>query len=127
MGATVDFTFIETDLDAVAATEGRIAVVIGAAGKMGPAARRLNKLTRGALARMIQGKAWSKAKSGDVVSLAWPTGLAAEAVDVIKLTRPVTIADARKAGVALGARKGKTALTLLAESMARSRPAALAR
>ena len=120
MGATVDFTFIETDLDAVAATEGRIAVVIGAAGKMGPAARRLNKLTRGALARMIEGKAWSKAKSGDVVSLAWPTGLAAEAVDVIKLTRPVTIADARKAGVALGARKGKTALTLLAESMARS-------
>ena len=62
-------TFAEPDLDAIAGFEGRVAVIIPSEGKLDAAARRVNRLTKGALARLLESDGWSKAKPGDVTTL----------------------------------------------------------
>ena len=82
-----EITFAETDLDALKDAEGRVAVFVNGAGQLGRGARRLNRLTRGAVERAVAGEAFAKASQGDVVTLAFPAGMAADAVDIIKLER----------------------------------------
>jgi len=109
----------ETDLDALADAKGRIAVVIGKDGKLGEGARRVNKLTKGALARMIEGGALEGMKSGDVKTLAWPAGLKAEAVDILCLERGAKDIEARKGGAALGKLLSEDGMTVLATQQRR--------
>ena len=107
-------TFSETDLDALAGHEGRIAILVTPEGQLDPAARRINRLTKGAVARLVASAAWEKAKPGGVTTLAYPAGLSAEAVDVVCLARKSDIHAARKAGSALGARRGASELLVCA-------------
>ncbi|MCZ4351510.1 leucyl aminopeptidase [Roseovarius aestuarii] len=111
--------FAAVDIDAIAAFEGRVAVLIGADGKLDTAARRVNRLMKGALARMVESGAVGKMKSGDIKTLAWPSGMAAEAVDVVCVERNAKSDEARKAGVALGKVKGDAALLVLAPQLRR--------
>ncbi|WP_353471983.1 leucyl aminopeptidase [Salipiger sp. H15] len=120
------FEFSAVDLDTLAERQGRIALLINAEGRMSPGARRLNRLTKGTLARLLAAERWEKAKPGEVISLAYPAGLAAEALDVVKLERRPTVAEARKAGAALASAVGGKALTLVGESTARLPHLALA-
>ncbi|MEL6168173.1 MAG: leucyl aminopeptidase [Pseudomonadota bacterium] len=101
------------DLDKIAALEGRLVVVVTPDGKLDNAGRRVNRLTRGALARFAESQAFEKLGSGDTADLAWPAGLAAEAVQVVKLDRRPDAQTARKAGAAIGARAGKGPVTIL--------------
>ena len=119
MTIPADVTFATAELDAIARLEGRVAVMLTPDGKMDAAARRVNKLTRGALARLVASEAFGKMKEGAATSLAWPTGMAAEAVDVIKLSRGAKEAEARKAGAALGKLKGRAALAVLVPQLRR--------
>ena len=107
-------SFTETNLDEIAAVTGRIAVVIDPTGSLSGAARRVGKLTKGALARLVEGDRFAKSKPGDMHSLSWPAGLAAEAVDVIHLPRRATVEEARKAGAALAKARGRADLLILA-------------
>lgn len=109
-----EIQFLETDIDAIAAAEGRVAVFVDESGRMDQAARRVNRLCKGALARLIEAEAFGKMKSGQVKSLAYPAGMAAEAVDVVRLEKRPTQEDARKAGAALAKLRGKAALLVLA-------------
>lgn len=120
MTTPVTTKLITTDLDMITEVEGRIAVLIGKDGKLDSAARRVNKLTKGALARMIESDALEGMKSGDVKTLAWPTGLKAEAVDVLCVERGAKPDEARKAGAALGKLLGEKGLTVLAASQRRA-------
>ncbi|RFP85479.1 leucyl aminopeptidase [Rhodobacteraceae bacterium 63075] len=112
MTRKADIRFSELDLDALGQAEGRVAVAIGTEGALDKAARRVNRLTKGALKRLAGSKRFEKAKEGEVISLAYPAGMAAEAVDVMKLSRSAKADVARKAGVALAKVKGEAALTL---------------
>lgn len=114
MTAPISVTFEATELDPLAEAEGRVAVIVDAEGKLDPAGRRLNKLTRGALARLTEADRFAKAKAGEVISLAFPVGLKAEALDVVKLSRRASVEEARKAGTALARAKGGKALLLAA-------------
>jgi leucyl aminopeptidase len=114
MTTPISVTFIATELDPLATTEGRIAIIVDEEGKLDPAARRLNKLTKGALARLCAAERFGAAKTGDVITLAFPAGLAADALDVVKLSRRATVEEARKAGTALARAKGQAALLLAA-------------
>lgn len=109
----VSFSFVETSIDGLKETEGRIAVFVPLEGNLDQGARRINRLTRGALDRLRESKADS-AKVGDIFSLSFPAGIAAEAIDVVILPRRCSIEEARKAGAALGKARGKAALTVLA-------------
>ena len=101
MSSLVPIRFEAFDLDAIAQAEGRVVVILTPEAKMGPAVRRANRLTRGAVARLVESDRFEKVKSGDVVSLAWPGGMAAEALDILILPRRPDAAEARKAGAKL--------------------------
>ncbi len=105
--------FVATDLDAIAGFEGRVVVLLGEDGKLDQGARRVNKLMRGALARLTGAEEFAKMKAGEARDFAYPTGLAAEVVQAVRLSRRAGIAEARKAGAAIGkAAKDKPVLVL---------------
>jgi len=106
--------FEETDLDAMATAEGRVAVLVTPEGKLDVAGRRANRLCKGALARLVESERFTKAKAGQVLSIDWPVGMAAEALDVVVLARNCPPLDARKAGAALGRLKGSKAARVMA-------------
>lgn len=114
--------FLETDLDALGAFVGRIALLVSPEDDTArsPAARRLNRLTKGALNRFLASDAWGKVKQGEAADLAWPAGLAAEAVQIVKLGPRADVAAARKAGAAIGKLVGKAGALILAGSMLRA-------
>lgn len=114
MTSPVSVEFKDTDIDAIAGATGRVAVIVTPDGKLDSGARRVNRLTKGALARLVESESWEKKNPGDLITLAWPAGMAADAVDVICLPRGAKQEELRKAGVALGRAKGKSALLVLA-------------
>ncbi|MEM6479883.1 MAG: leucyl aminopeptidase [Pseudomonadota bacterium] len=114
MTPPLSFEFIETDLDQIEPFEGQIAVFVEPSGKLDQTARRVNRLTKGALERFAESEAFADMSPGDARELAYPAGLAATGVIVAKLERRPEIAQARKAGAAIGKAKGKGALLLLA-------------
>jgi leucyl aminopeptidase len=106
-------SYAETDLDAIAEAEGVVAVVVGQDGKIDPAGRRVNRLTRGALERMLAGKAWSKVEPGGSAAIAWPSGMKAETLLALRLDPKGGAEPALKAGGAAGkAALGRRALIL---------------
>ena len=107
-----EFTVAAPDPAALAALEGHLAIALPPDGKLDKLGRKLNALTRKALERLTGGRAWEKLSEGDVVTLAWPGGLAAEALHVAKLSRKPAVADLRKAGGAIAAAVGEGALTV---------------
>lgn len=117
MTSPVSVSFAETDLDALAEAPGRVAVFVPSDGRLSPSARRVNRLTKGALTRMVERGALDKLKPGDLITLAWPSGLAAEALDVVVLARNATVEESRRAGVALGRVKGDKALLVLGDPL----------
>ena len=118
MTAPIAIDFVETDLDALAGATGKVAILITPEGKLDPAGRRVNRLSKGAVARMLESQAWEKLKEGSTISLGYPAGMAAEAVIVLKLPRRPGAEQARKAGAALAGAKGAAALTIMAGSTA---------
>ncbi|SFR10780.1 leucyl aminopeptidase [Poseidonocella sedimentorum] len=108
----LSFSFEETTLEGVAEAEGRIAVFVEAPGKLDTVGRRVNRLTKGAVLRLSESARFEKAAPGDVITLAWPSGMAAEAVDVVKLERRAPQDVARKAGANLAKAKGASPLRL---------------
>ncbi|MFK7837768.1 MAG: leucyl aminopeptidase [Sulfitobacter sp.] len=119
MTALTPIAFTETDIDQIAAHTGRVAVFVDPEGRLDAGARRVNKLTRGALARVVDGQKFAKSKPGDALALAYPTGMAAEAVDVVHLPRRAGVAEARKAGAALAKGRGTADVLALAAGMRR--------
>ena len=120
MTSPVSISFQATDIEQIATATGRVAAFVTPDGKLDSAARRVNRLTKGALARMIESGAVAKMKAGDVKTLAWPAGMAAEALDVVCLPRNADTLKTRKAGVALGKLKGDAALLVLAGQVRRA-------
>lgn len=112
----VTIHFRDTDLDALAARPGRIALVLDPAGARSPALRRLDKLTRGAVGRALASEAGTKLKAGDSLDLGFPAGLAAEALTLIALPKKATTAEARRAGAAIGKRLDDTPALVVLES-----------
>ncbi len=119
MSSLVPIRFEAFDVDAMAQAEGRVAIIIPAEGKMSPAVRRANKLTRGAVARLVESDRFEKVKTGDVISLAWPVGMAAQALDIVVLPRRPEADEARKAGAALAKLAGGKDLLVMAGNQVR--------
>ncbi|MCK0151029.1 leucyl aminopeptidase [Marivita sp. S6314] len=118
-------TFAPVDLDALPTTQGRIAVCVTPDLKLSAGARRLNRLTKGALARATASEGWDKLSEGKVMSVAWPAGLEVEAVDILKLPRRPAPDLARKAGAALAVAAGAAQMTVLVEGTTRAEELAL--
>ena len=111
--------FFETDLNDVAAHEGRIAIFTDASGRLDTSGRRVNRLTRGALLRLVEEANFQKTSPGEVRVLSFPQNMAAVAVDVVHLPRNADVQDARKAGAALAKNRGGADLLILAAGQRR--------
>jgi leucyl aminopeptidase len=107
--------FHAVDPTAFATAQGRIAVVTDTA--LTQAARRLDRLMRGALSRCVASDAFAKLKPGDAMELAFPAGLAADAVQVVRLPRRVDVIAARKAGGAIGRALSDKATLVVADHL----------
>ncbi|EKE45821.1 cytosol aminopeptidase PepA [Oceaniovalibus guishaninsula JLT2003] len=114
MTAPAPLSFAATDLDALAGLEGHVAVIVDREGKLDPAGRRVNRLTRGAVERVVADAAFAKMKAGDVRELAYPSGMAADAVQIVRLDAKATAGDARKAGASIARAAGSKPVTILA-------------
>ena len=111
--------FQPLDLDAMATAPGRVAVFVGGDGKLDQAARRVNRLSRGAVARFVESDGFAKMKPGQARTLAFPAGLTAEAIDVVRLEKRPTQDEARKAGAALAKLRGTDAVLVAAGTNAK--------
>ncbi|MFT6076300.1 MAG: leucyl aminopeptidase [Yoonia sp.] len=125
MTTPAEIQFKEVDLDAVATANGKIAVFVDMDGKMDAGARKVNTLGRKALARFVESDAFEKMTAGDLTNLAYPAGLAAEAICVIKLGRRPSSQEARKAGAQLAKAQAGKDLLVLAGSIGRADEIAL--
>lgn len=106
--------FIETDLDALKDREGRLVLFATADGKLDAAGRRVNRLTKGAVLRAVEGPDFEALSEGGVMSLAYPAGVAASSVLILRLDRRADALSARKAGAAIIKSGGKGDICVLA-------------
>ncbi|HRO15434.1 MAG TPA: leucyl aminopeptidase [Paracoccus sp. (in: a-proteobacteria)] len=107
----VEIRFMPAADAALAQCRGRLALLIDdrdrpPAGLTAPA--------RAAVVRALASKAWADTKPGKALELAFPAGLAADALQLVRLPRRASVADARKAGATIGARMGKDRVTVMA-------------
>jgi leucyl aminopeptidase len=112
--------FQSTDLDGLATQKGRIAVLADPGQPPGPGFRRLDRLTKGALTRAAASEAFGKLKAGEAMDLAFPPGIAADAVQLIRLPKKADQAQARKAGAVVGRTHGAGCSLVLAETHTRA-------
>ncbi len=113
MTTPLQTTFVPADADSIAEIEGRVAVFLDPEGAMDPLARRVNRLTRGALARLAESDAFRRMKPGEGHALSMPQGVRAEAVLVVKLPKKPSEEEARKAGAAIARFNASVPLTVL--------------
>ena len=114
MAQLPQFTASPIDLDSIADFDGRVTVFLSETGRLSQLARRVNRLMRGALERFGESDRFAKMSAGDAVEMPFPTGMAAQAVQVIRLERKPSQEQARKAGAAIGkALGGSDTLVLL--------------
>ena len=106
-------TFARTDLDAALAFEGVVAVAVPGDGAFGDAARRVDEAAGGALARAAASPAWRKVKEGGALELAFPAGLGASAVAMVRLPDGADRDAALQAGAALARMRGSRPLLVL--------------
>ena len=125
MTALTDFTVFATDLDAISSWNGTVAICVGADGKLDATARKVNTLSRKAVSRFVESDVFAGLGQGDAVRLAFPTGLEAQAIIVVKLDRKPTQDDARKAGAAMAREKGPHDMLVLAGNLGRVNDLAL--
>ncbi|WP_299631148.1 leucyl aminopeptidase [uncultured Roseobacter sp.] len=113
-------TYSETDIERLSDHAGRIGLIVDEAGKLDVAGRRVNRLSKGALKRALEARVEKGLKEGDSLTLAYPAGMAAEAVDVLCLPRSAPENAARNAGAVLGGKRGKADLLLAVGSARRA-------
>ncbi|MDO5704668.1 MAG: leucyl aminopeptidase, partial [Paracoccus sp. (in: a-proteobacteria)] len=122
MTQPVEISFVETaDADA-AAHQGRVALIVTPGGKLPPG---LPRPARDAAMRALDSKAGKALKPGGSLELAFPAGMAADALHLIALPPKATAQEARKAGAAIGAKLGKVHTLVLAGGHAQAADIAL--
>ncbi|MFK5997511.1 MAG: leucyl aminopeptidase [Rhodobacterales bacterium] len=113
MNTPVTPTFIETDLDAIADFEGKIAVFMSPTGQIGLGARRVNKLMKRSLARLAESKVFEDMPNAACHALSMPAGMKATEVLVVKIPKRVSVDDARLAGANLAKATGGADLLVI--------------
>ena len=125
MTAPLQTDFVAAVPSKIAGAAGRLVVFAAGEGRLEALARRVDRLARGAVGRLVASDAFGRAKAGSGHVLAFPPGLAAEAVLVVKLPARPTVAEARLAGAAIAGFNASVPLTVLAGAQARVAEVAL--
>ena len=81
--------FIDIDVNLVDSWSGRISLLI-VDKKLSSIAKRLDKKMNGSLKRAINSRNFNELKEGESISLAFPAGLEAESIQIIKVSSQAT-------------------------------------
>ncbi|MEJ6398147.1 leucyl aminopeptidase [Yoonia sp. 208BN28-4] len=119
MTTVCPYTITAASVDTLADLGGQIAVLVSLNGQLGGLGTQLDARMHGALSGAVNSPAFEKASAGDCLTIGFPSGIAADAVLVVKLGADATQDEARKAGAALAKAKGDKSLHVLASDMAR--------
>ena len=114
MRKPTQFTYQAVEIDLIADHKCRVAICVDDEGRMDASGRRVNRLTKGAVVRLIESLRFEKMKQGQVFSLNLPAGMAADAVDIVRLSRRAKVDEARAAGASLAKVRGDADLMLVA-------------
>jgi leucyl aminopeptidase len=116
MTQPVPIEFRDCDAEALASRTGRIALLAEPGAALPALARKIDRLTRGAVSRAVASDAFGALSAGDALDLAFPAGLEAQSLQILRLPRKATVAEARKAGAAIGRSLSPLATLVLAEN-----------
>jgi leucyl aminopeptidase len=97
MSHPVQIRFLPAEPEALLTHPGRIAVLADQAA-LSPALRRLDRAMKGALARALGSEAFGRLKPGEAMELAFPAGLQAEALQILRLPRRTDPASGAQGG-----------------------------
>ena len=120
MTTAIPVHFRTAELETMKEAGGRLALIVAPEVRPNALVRRIDRVTRGAISRALDGQAWKKLKTGDAMDLAYPAGLNADAVQLVKLPKKASVAEARKAGGAIGKSLGEAGVTVLAVGQPRA-------
>jgi leucyl aminopeptidase len=109
------YSFVDADAAEAATHAGRVVVFADVA--LDAPARKLDRLTRGALSRALASDAWAKVKPGKGLELAFPAGLAARAVHLLRLPRGAAADVTLRAGALIGKAIGPEGALVLASAV----------
>ncbi|MEO0358966.1 MAG: M17 family peptidase N-terminal domain-containing protein, partial [Pseudomonadota bacterium] len=114
MTPLANISVVEIVLDDLKTATGKIAIFVEESGKLDQAARRINRLSKGALERLASSQRFADAAAGYVLEMMFPAGPDAEAVLIAKLDRRADAYTARLAGANLAKAAGKGKLVVAA-------------
>ena len=108
MKTSVDVTLKDYDLELLEKDYDRISIFVEDTKKLDSICSRINKLTKGAILRVISSKEFEKKTCGDVLTLSFPCSLQTKYLDLVKWSKSGTLNDARKAGVNLAKKSNQS-------------------
>ena len=121
MTRPVEISFV-AEVQDLRERDGRVAMILPRSPRGLPG---LSGAARAAAMRALASPAWGKLKPGQALELAFPSGMAADALQLVLLPKDADMTAARKAGAAIGARMGKGLVTVLAGNHPRAADIAL--
>ena len=116
MSHPLSLQFQQPDLAKMPTWTGRIVLLVDGDAPGTAAGKLANKLMRGAIARAMASETFTRLKAGEAMDLAYPAGLLAEAVQLVRLPRKASVGDARKAGAAVARGLGAAGAMVYAEA-----------
>ena len=105
------------ELDHLDTHPGRVVVFADPDAPLPRAAKRCDKLTRGAVARAVGSLEFGALKPGKGMTLAYPAGMAARALQIIRLPRKAPSDQLRRAGNSIGAAQGEDAALIALDTL----------
>ena len=117
MSAHMTVETCETSIETVAHHTGRVVVFAETDAPLPRITRQVDKAMRGALARALSSDAFGKLKPGEGLRLAFPTGLEADSVQLIRMPKRVTQDALRRAGLSIGKAQGRAPTLICANTL----------
>lgn len=117
MSAQLTVETCENSVEAIASHAGRVVVFAETDAPLPRITRQVDKLMRGALARAVASDAFAKLKPGEGMNLAFPAGLTAESVQIIRMPKRTEPGALRKAGLSIGKAQTRVSTLICANTL----------
>ena len=105
------------DLDIIATHPGRVVVFADREAPLARATKRADRLTKGTVTRAIASERFEKLDPGSAITLNWPLGMQAEALQIVRMPAKPDTAILRKAGLSIGKAQSRETTLICADAL----------
>ncbi len=105
------------DLDIIATHPGRVVVFADREAPLARATKRADRLTKGTVTRAIASERFEKLDPGGAITLNWPLGMQAEALQIVRMPAKPDTAILRKAGLSIGKAQSRETTLICADAL----------